>query len=138
MKNTLFSKHFFSTTKELAETLTETLDTLVEHGWCSLNDSFCVRLCIEEALVNAVVHGNKNCAAQKVHVEISDMGDRCQISVSDEGEGFDPHALSMPDCDQLGGRGVCLIKHYMESVDFNCEKKRLEMEFSRETFSCEV
>lgn len=138
MRNTLFSKTFSSTTLELAETLAEALDALVACGWCTLNDSFCIRLCMEEALVNAIQHGNKNQPEQMVHLEITEIEDRCRISVRDEGEGFDPHALTMPDCEQMGGRGVCLIKHYMESVHFNCEEKRLEMEFSRDTFSCEV
>ena len=138
MGKVVFAREFQSTTKALAETLTHALDALVERKWCSLEDSFCIRLCIEEALVNAVVHGNKNRPEQKVSIEISEDGERCTIRVRDEGEGFDPTSISMPDCNQLGGRGVCLIKHYMEEVFFNGDERCLQMEFTRNTFSCEV
>lgn len=138
MAKVLFEREFPSTTKALAETLTQALDALVEHDWCSLEDSFCVRLCIEEALVNAVVHGNKNQPDQHVHIEIREDGDHCTIRVRDEGAGFDPTKVEMPDCNQLGGRGVCLIKHYMDTVFFNGEEGCLQMEFKRGAFSCEV
>ena len=52
----------------------------------------------------------------------------------DEGEGFDPNSISMPPCDQLGGRGVCLIKHYMDEVTFDHAQQCLDMVFSRGTF----
>lgn len=138
MAKTVFAREFPSTTKALAETLTHALDALVAHNWCSLEDSFCIRLCIEEALVNAVVHGNKNQPDQHVHIEIVEEGDTCTIRVRDEGEGFDPKQVEMPECNQLGGRGVCLIKHYMQNVFFNGDEGCLQMEFTRGSFSCEV
>jgi serine/threonine-protein kinase RsbW len=138
MAKVLFEREFPSTTMALAETLTHALEALVEHGWCSLEDSFCIRLCIEEALVNAVVHGNKNQPDQNVHIEIRGDGEVCTIRVRDEGDGFDPTNVQMPDCNQLGGRGVCLIKHYMDKVFFNGEEGCLQMEFRRGAFSCEV
>jgi serine/threonine-protein kinase RsbW len=138
MAKTVFAKEFPSTTQDLAETLTAALNALIAHRWCTLEDSFCIRLCLEEALVNAVVHGNKNQPSRMVHVEIVEDGDRCRICVRDEGNGFDPTGISMPDCNQLGGRGVCLIKHYMDEVHFDYDRNCLSMEFSRDTFSCEV
>ena len=138
MAKLLYSRHFPSTTRDLADTLTSALEALVRHKWCTLEDSFCIRLCIEEALVNAVVHGNKNHPERRVYIEIVEDEDRCTIRVKDEGSGFDPTKISMPDCNQLGGRGVCLIKHYMEDVHFDFDRNCLSMEFSRNTFSCEV
>ena len=88
--------------------------------------------------MNAVVHGNKNLPERQVSIEITEQGDRCVICVRDEGEGFDPSIISMPECNQLGGRGVCLIKHYMDDVFFNGADGCLQMEFTRDTFSCEV
>jgi serine/threonine-protein kinase RsbW len=94
-------------------------------------------LCLEEALVNAIVHGNDNKPDRTVKLEIAHDGDECRVSVADEGNGFDPQSVEMPDCNQLGGRGVCLIKHFMDEVKFNRAKHRLEMTFRRNSLSRE-
>jgi anti-sigma regulatory factor (Ser/Thr protein kinase) len=41
----------------------------------------------------------------------------------------------MPDCNQMGGRGVCLIKEYMDEVSFDESNNTFEMIFSRDTFT---
>lgn len=137
MSKTVFESTFESTIEAVGTTINGALAALVEHLWCTMEDSFCIRLCIEEALVNAVVHGNKNEAHLEVSLTISDEGDVCRIRVCDQGEGFDPDSVTMPDCDQMGGRGVCLIKHYMDEVKFDVTRRCLEMTFRRSTFSCE-
>ena len=130
-----FHKEFASTTSAVAETLGEALESMARQGWCEPDRMFCIRLCLEEALVNAVVHGNRNEPSRQVTIRIYDEGESCRICVQDEGNGFDPEAMEMPDCDELGGRGVCLIKEYMEDVTFDYVNKCLEMVFKRGTFS---
>lgn len=136
MQHRFFTKEFASTTAAVGEALTEALHCLHERGWCTDEDNFCVRLCIEEALVNAVVHGNRGEPDKRVHIELFEEGDCCRIRVRDEGDGFDPESVSMPGFDEMGGRGVCLIKHYMDHVHFNCDDHCLEMVFRRGSFSC--
>jgi serine/threonine-protein kinase RsbW len=135
MGKPFFVKEFQSTTAAVAETLSEALETLAEHDWISEDRTFCIRLCLEEALVNAVIHGNKNCPECKVLLEISQDGDSCLIRIQDEGEGFDPEAIKMAECTQAGGRGVCLIKEFMDEVSYNAAKNSLDMRFNRSTFS---
>lgn len=132
-----FHKEFASTTAAVAEALGEALEALAEEGWCERDSAFCIRLCLEEALVNAVVHGNRNEPKRRVIVRIFDEGEGCRICVQDEGSGFDPETIQMADCTELGGRGVCLIKEYMEDVSFDGVNKCLEMVFKRDTFSGE-
>jgi len=129
-----FHKEFASTASAVAETLSEALQALADQGWCKPDHTFSIRLCLEEALVNAVVHGNQNQATRQVTVRIFDNGDVCKISVQDEGSGFDPESIEMADCTELGGRGVCLIKEYMDDVTFDAVNKCLEMVFKRSTF----
>ena len=137
MTRVLYTSEFPSTAEAIGQALREALQVLVLHNWCTEDKSFFMRLCLEEALVNAVRHGNKNTPTLKVRVDICEQGDEhCHIYVQDEGEGFDPHAVSMPDCSQMGGRGICLIKHFMKDVQFNIVDKCLEMVFSRDTFCC--
>lgn len=131
MNRVLYTKEFPSTVHAIGETLVEALDVLLDHGWCTKEQCFGLRLCIEEALVNAVGHGNHHRPDQVVRIEILQEGEYCRIRVKDEGHGFDPDSVTMPDCTELGGRGVCLIKHYMDDVRFNCEDNCLEMVFPR-------
>ncbi len=138
MTRAVYSTTFSSTPEAVMEALSGALNALVSDGWFSQNQSFSVRLCLEEALVNAVEHGNSNRPDLSVHLDIVEEDDRCVIRVRDEGDGFDPGEVEMPDCETLGGRGVCLIKHYMEDVHFDGDKKCLEMRFTRNTFACEV
>lgn len=135
MAKRFFVKEFPSTTPAVAEALTEALSSLTAAGWISAEKTFSIRLCLEEALVNAVMHGNQNCPECLVRVEMFDEGEQCRITVQDEGEGFDVETLEMPDCTQLGGRGVCLIKEFMDDVRFNGSNNSLEMVFHRSTFS---
>lgn len=137
MSITVYQKEFPSTTAAVAETLTEALDALTNRGWCKSDSTFSIRLCLEEALVNAVVHGNQNEPARTVRIHICEDGERCRICVHDEGEGFDPETVKMADCSELGGRGVCLIKEFMDHVHFDGPNKCLEMVFNRKTF-CEA
>jgi serine/threonine-protein kinase RsbW len=114
MNKLIFERDLPSTTGAVADTLAEILEFLAHHEWINGGNTFCIRLCLEEALVNAVVHGNANEAARKVKVRIYDEGDTCRVCVHDEGKGFDVNAVEMANCSQLGGRGVCLIKEFME------------------------
>ncbi len=131
----VFKKEFNSTTEAVSATLSEALAALSARQWCDPNNNFCIRLCLEEALVNAVVHGNNNCPDCKICLRIVEDGESCKIQIRDEGCGFDPNSVHMPDCNQMGGRGVCLIKEYMDEVNFNGTDNTFEMTFGRDTFS---
>jgi len=135
MSKPFYEKVFASTVSEAADTLAEALDVLKKRGWINPSNDFSPRLCLEEALVNAVVHGNANEPTRKVRVRLYEEGDTCKVCVYDEGKGFDPDAIKMADCAQLGGRGVCLIREFMEDVRFNRKDRCLEMVFNRNTFS---
>jgi serine/threonine-protein kinase RsbW len=98
------------------------LEQLGVHGWPPA-DIFAIHLAAEEAIVNAIVHGNKLDPTKKVHVECEISTAVARISISDEGAGFDP--ASVPDCtvderlEAPGGRGVMLMKSFMTSIEYN-------------------
>jgi serine/threonine-protein kinase RsbW len=81
-----------------------------------------IALCLEEALQNAVVHGNKLRFQNRVQLRIHVGDDAWHCVVTDEGDGFDPRTLKDP----LGpdaiwgehGRGIYLISHYMDDVEY--------------------
>ena len=84
---------------------------------------FGVRLAVEEAVVNAMKHGNKMDKAKKVVVTYSMDDKECVISVADEGDGFDPASVPDPTIDEnlelAHGRGMVLIRAYMDEVCYN-------------------
>lgn len=131
MQEAFYRAEFQSTFEAMGPVLNGALDALVENGCITSREEASTRLCLEEALVNAVRHGNDCVAERKVFLELAKNGERCVIRVGDEGGGFSPEEITMPECDQFGGRGICLIKHYMDQVRFDKKRRCLEMMFRR-------
>jgi serine/threonine-protein kinase RsbW len=131
MSTSFFREEFPSTFEAMTETLDHAVDALLREGWIQPEHEPCTRLCLEEALVNAVRHGNKNEAERMVEVSLVADGDRCTIRVSDEGRGFRVDEVALPELEQMGGRGICLIRHFMEHVEFDSDANCLEMSFRR-------
>ncbi|MFM8709012.1 MAG: ATP-binding protein [Planctomycetia bacterium] len=109
----------------------ELLEQLGAHGW-SPSDIFAIHLAAEEAIVNAIVHGNKLDSGKVVRVACLVTPTLARIEVADEGAGFDP--ASVPDCrleDRLeapNGRGVMLMRNFMTRVEYNARGNRVVME----------
>jgi len=78
---------------------------------------------IREAVTNAVIHGNRERPGKRVQVLLERDGDRMEITVTDEGDGFDPGALPDPVSEEhlldASGRGVYLIRQLMDEVSFS-------------------
>ena len=89
----------------------------------SQEDIFAVHLALEEAFVNAVKHGNKMDPDKEIKIDYSMDLDKVEISMTDEGDGFDPEAVPDPRCGEnlykTDGRGLLLIRSYMDVVEFN-------------------
>ncbi len=102
--------------------LDEILDQLAVHHW-SQKDIFGVHLAMEEALVNAIKHGNCCDVAKHVHVVCQVSRKRMTVVIRDEGAGFNPDDVPDPtDPDNLevpSGRGVLLMRSFMSSVEYN-------------------
>ena len=107
------------------------LEQLGQHGW-SPSDIFAIHLAVEEAIVNAIVHGNRLDPAKKVRVSCEVAGDRVCVQITDEGEGFDP--AQVPDCtlderlEVPSGRGVMLMKSFMTRIEYNAKGNSVLLE----------
>jgi serine/threonine-protein kinase RsbW len=130
----LFREEFPSTFEAMAATLDRAVNVLRARDLIAPEEVACTRLCLEEALVNAIRHGNGCDARRKVSLEVLGNGEYCTIRVRDEGTGFAPEQVTLPECDQLGGRGICLMRHYMDKVQYNERERCLEMKFHRKAF----
>jgi serine/threonine-protein kinase RsbW len=96
-------------------------EALKSHRYCE-RDIFGIRLALEEALVNAIKHGNQLDRAKQVRIAYKVAADRFDVLVGDEGPGFDPNDLPDPtaveNLERTCGRGVMLMRHYMTVVDY--------------------
>jgi len=90
---------------------------------CHDHDLFSIRLALEEALVNAIKHGNRYDRTKQVQIAYRLLPDRFVVRITDEGAGFDPNEVPDPttfeNCEHPGGRGLMLMRHYMTEVVFN-------------------
>jgi serine/threonine-protein kinase RsbW len=89
----------------------------------SRDDTFAIRLALEEAFINAIKHGNKMDPAKKIKIDYTVSADKVDISITDQGGGFDSQTVPDP---RLGenlykttGRGLLLMRSYMDVVEYN-------------------
>jgi serine/threonine-protein kinase RsbW len=86
------------------------------------SDVFAVKLAVEEALVNAIKHGNQLDAEKMFRVEYTIDESLFTITITDDGPGFNPEDVPDPreECnlDRPCGRGVFIIRHFMSSVEY--------------------
>lgn len=110
--------------------VTDLLDAMTEREWPA-GDLFRTQLAFEEAIVNAIRHGNRCDPDKKVTVEMSCDDDQVRIQITDQGEGFDPRSVPDPRQEELleapGGRGVLLINEIMSQVEYNDRGNQITM-----------
>lgn len=87
------------------------------------SDVFRIRLAVEEALVNAIKHGNQLDPDKRVYVSYQITAERFDIRITDEGPGFNPEDVpdpTLPENIEKGcGRGVFLIREVMTEVKYH-------------------
>ncbi len=92
---------------------------------------FALKLSLEEALTNAIKHGNQLDPAKQVDIEFEIDAEQVKITVCDEGPGFAPDAVPDPTLDENlekpCGRGVMLIRAYMTQASYNDKGNCLTM-----------
>lgn len=92
-----------------------------------------ILIAVTEAVNNAINHGNRQNPDKKVQLDFVERADRLSFSIQDEGEGFDHNALPDPtdpeNIEKISGRGVFLMKHLADEVEFSENGTRVEMIF---------
>ncbi len=117
-------------------------------GLCDETERMRFGVALEEALANALYHGNLEVGSElrgendkayyalieqrrrespycrrQIHVEATLSRDAAQLVVQDEGAGFDPAAIPDPtdpsNLEKSSGRGVLLMRTFMDDVVYN-------------------
>jgi len=108
---------------EEARRIQDEIEAALRSQHCGDRDVFCIKLAVEEAIVNAMKHGNQMDRAKKVRVCFDVAPGRFDIEIADEGGGFDPEDVPDPtaveNLERPCGRGVMLMRHYMTQVAYN-------------------
>ncbi|MCU0702900.1 MAG: ATP-binding protein [Fimbriiglobus sp.] len=118
------SSHDLLVSSDLAEVrrVQDLVEAALQANRFGESDQFAVKLAVEEALVNAIKHGNQLDPAKSVRVRYSVDDEQFRIHITDEGPGFNPDDLPDPTADDFlerpCGRGVLLIRSFMTTVDF--------------------
>ncbi len=126
-----FSERIPSDTARGREVQEQIVAGMEQRGF-SPRDVFGVRLALEEALVNAIKHGNRMDPDKSVQIDwtLSEAGVR--IAIEDEGDGFDvgdvPDPTDDENLDKPGGRGIMLMRSFMNVVEYNESGNRLTLE----------
>jgi CheY-like chemotaxis protein/anti-sigma regulatory factor (Ser/Thr protein kinase) len=121
---------------------------LRQSGLCDETNSIRACVALEEALNNALYHGNLEIASEvregnravyralveqrrqsepfrsrKIYIDISIKSDEGRFVIRDEGPGFDPRNLPDPtdpaNLERPSGRGLLLMRTFMDQVHFN-------------------
>ena len=98
-------------------------------------DVFGVRLAIEEALVNAIKHGNRMDPTKTVRIVCRAGEHKIRIEIEDQGAGFRPENVPDPTADENlerpCGRGIMLMRAFMTSIEYNDVGNRVVLEKHR-------
>lgn len=93
--------------------------------------AFEIKLCVEEAVRNAIVHGNKSDPKRQIRMGYWVDEGVLNIEIEDEGPGFDHGLVKDPTKDENllrnSGRGVYLIRKLMDKVEYSQKGNMISM-----------
>lgn len=92
-----------------------------------------IMIAVTEAVNNAIKHGNQNNPKLNVALSLLLEKDLIKFRIEDEGRGFDYHHLPDPtapeNLEKPGGRGIFLMKHLSDEVEFQENGRVVELSF---------
>jgi len=111
----------------------------VERVGAAPRDINAIRHGLHEAVINAIRHGNRQDPSKHVRVSIQLQTNAVQVEVEDEGTGFPLQDVADPTRDENksrpGGRGLLLMKYFMNEVCYNDRGNCVRMVKQFETLS---
>ncbi len=85
--------------------------------------AFGIDMAVREALANAVIHGNKLDETRLVEINVKSSLDSFEVSVHDQGQGFNPDTISDPTKEEnilkSSGRGIFFMRNFFDEVDWS-------------------
>lgn len=92
-----------------------------------------IMIAVTEAVNNAIKHGNQQDKSKNVALSLSLQDSQIKFIISDEGQGFDfknlPDPTAPENIEKPGGRGIFLMRHLSDEVNFKEDGKVVELNF---------
>ena len=92
-----------------------------------------IMIAVTEAVNNAIKHGNEGDRTKNVYLSLTLKESLIQFVIQDEGSGFDfdnlPDPTSPENLEKIGGRGIFLMKHLSDEVQFKEKGKIVQLSF---------
>ncbi|HLF34002.1 MAG TPA: ATP-binding protein [Cyclobacteriaceae bacterium] len=92
-----------------------------------------IMVAVTESVNNAIRHGNLNDKRKNVYLSLIFNENQIRFIIEDEGKGFDFHNLPDPtspeNLDKPSGRGIFLMKHLSDEVNFRNNGSVVELCF---------
>lgn len=114
-----------------ARRVQEQIKSALQASSYSEHDIFSITLALEEALVNAIKHGNQMDLDKHVVVSYRVCPERFDVSITDEGQGFNPEDVPDPtaieNIERPCGRGLLLMRGFMTEVQYHGKGNSVSM-----------
>lgn len=92
-----------------------------------------IMIAVTEAVNNAIKHGNAGDRSKNVFLSLNLKDSLLKFVIKDEGRGFDYQNLPDPtepeNLQKIGGRGIFLMKHLSDQVEFKEDGRIVELSF---------
>lgn len=91
-------------------------------------------LAVNEAISNAMLHGNKASVDKKVSLKVEMEDTSLKVYIKDEGKGFNPDSVPDPtepeNIFRDSGRGLYIMKSCMDEISYNFTPEGTELVLS--------
>lgn len=96
-----------------------------------------IMIAVTEAVNNAIKHGNSGDKAKNVYLSLALDESMIKFIIKDEGSGFDygnlPDPTAPENLQKPGGRGIFLMKHLSDEVEFKDDGREVVLSFYMHT-----
>lgn len=91
-------------------------------------------LSVIEGVTNSIIHGNKRDAKKNVKITAETDKNLLQITIEDEGNGFDcgkiPDPTKNGNIEKPDGRGIFLMKHLSDEIEYDKNGTIVKLKFN--------
>ncbi len=105
-----------------AELMEQITGVLVDHGLLTDEDGPWLAMCLDEAIVNGMLHGNEADETVPLQLTVGVRDRRWLIRIDDQGDGFAPDEVpDQEDTDSLlleHGRGIRLMREWLDELRY--------------------
>jgi serine/threonine-protein kinase RsbW len=117
---------------ESGQAIVERIMSAIENCGFSTRDTFGIRLAVDEAVINAIKHGNRFSPDKTVRIDFQSNDRGVRVEIEDQGSGFQPEDVPDPTADENlerpCGRGLMLMREFMTRIEFNSKGNMVVLE----------